>query len=52
MVVGATANWPGGIGVPVPVSGMPKFGFDASETMETFPVSFPAEGGVNVTVKV
>jgi hypothetical protein len=31
---------------------MDKFGFDAFETIETFPLSLPGEGGVNVTVKV
>jgi hypothetical protein len=49
---GATANCPGGTGVPVPVRGMDRFGFDASETIATLPLSFPEEGGVNVTVKV
>jgi hypothetical protein len=52
MVVGAMANWPWGTGVPVPLSGMARFGFDASETIAIFPVSFPVDGGVKVTLNV
>ena len=52
MFVGVTASVPKGTGVPVPLSGIDRFGFDAFETIETLPLSFPEEGGVNVTVKV
>jgi hypothetical protein len=31
---------------------MLKFEFDAFETIETFPLSFPVEGGAKVTVNV
>ena|SRR5580704_1373625 len=51
-LVGVTASCPWGTGVPVPLNGMPRFGFDASETIATFPLSLPGEGGVKVTVKV
>src|SRR5271166_1233639 len=52
IVVGLTANCPRGTDVPVPVNGMARFEFDASETTETLPASFPEEGGAKMTVKV
>jgi hypothetical protein len=51
-VVGDTDNCPWGTGVPVPLSGIDRFGFEAFETIETFPLSFPVEGGAKVTVNV
>ena len=36
----------------MPLRGIDKFGFEASETTETLPPKFPGEGGVKVTVKV
>jgi hypothetical protein len=52
MFVGVTANCPWGTGVPVPLRGMDRFGFDAFDTIATFPLSFPVAGGAKVTVKL
>jgi hypothetical protein len=43
---------PGGMGVPVPLSGVDRFGFDPFETIATFPEKFPVEGGAKATVNV
>src|ERR1700730_1867891 len=51
-VPGVTVSCPSGAVVPVPLSGMDRFGFDASETIEIFPLSLPEEGGAKVTGKV
>ena len=49
-LVGFTANWPDG--VPVPDNEIFSVVFDASEIMATFPLSLPADSGVNTTLKV
>ena len=50
-VVGATVSCPAAP-VPVPDRGTTKTGSDALEVMVTSPVTAPAEGGVNDTLKV
>jgi hypothetical protein len=50
-VVGATANCPAAP-VPVPERGTTNVGSDALEVIVTSPLTAPAEGGVNDTLKV
>ena len=48
--MGFTANCP--VGVPFPDNGTFSVGLDASDLMARFPLSLPAEGGVNTTLNV
>lgn len=50
-MVGATVSCPAAP-VPVPESGTTKVESDASEMMVTSPLTAPADGGVNDTLKV
>jgi hypothetical protein len=50
-VVGATVNFPTVV-VPVPESGIVNAAFDAVEVIVTFPLTAPADCGVNETLRV
>ena len=50
-VVGLTLSCPTAV-TPVPDNGIVNVGFDAFEVIVTFPLTVPAEGGVNDTLKV
>ena len=52
MFVGVTVNCPRIGAVPMPLSGMDRFEFDASERIETLPVAFPEKGGVKMILNV
>jgi hypothetical protein len=49
-LVGLEPSAPGVI--PVPVNGMVRVGLDAVEVIVTLPLTPPADGGANLTVKV
>src|SRR5579863_6807108 len=49
-LVGFTANVP--VGFPMPANGIFSVEFDALDVMARFPLSLPAEGGVNTTLNV
>ena len=49
-LLGLDPNAPGA--TPVPANGIVRVGLDAFDEIVTLPVTLPADGGVNVTLKL